>query len=86
MSAASIVLAVIRESPYLARALFNLLYMYLTLGSRVRKTRKAFEKQLMLAGMSKEEARHVSLCFEELKNSITNMLTHEITLRQGRRS
>ena len=36
MRAASIVAALIKESPYLARMSFDLLYMYLTLGSRVK--------------------------------------------------
>jgi len=78
MSAASIVAAVIKESPYLARMFFDLLYMYLTLGSRVRKTRKAFEKQLVLAGMAKDDAVRLSSCFEQLKNSITGMLKEGI--------
>jgi len=53
--------------------------MYLTLGQRVHKTRKAFEKQLILQGMSKEDAKRLSACFEELKNSITGMLKQGIT-------
>ena len=74
MSAASLTATVIKESPYLVRMLFDLLYTYLTLGSRVRRTRKAFEEQLILAGMSREEARRLSACFEELKNSVTSVL------------
>jgi hypothetical protein len=64
---------------------FDLLYTYLTLGSRVRRTRKAFEEQLILAGMSRKEARRVSAYFEELKNSVTSMLKNEITGVQSRR-
>ena len=64
MSAASLMITVIKESPYLVRMSFDLFYTYLTLGNRVRRTRKAFEEQLILAGMSIEEARHVSACFE----------------------
>jgi hypothetical protein len=78
MSAASIVAALIKESPYLARMSFDLLYMYLTLGSRVKKTRKAFEKQLVLAGMAKDDAIRLSSCFELLKSSITGMLKEGI--------
>jgi len=85
MSATSLMITVIKESPYLVRMLFDLLYTYLTLGSRVRRTRKAFEEQLILAGMSREEARRLSACFEELKNSVTSMLKHEIIGVQGRR-
>jgi len=85
MSAASLTIALTKESPYLVRMLSDLLYTYLTLGSHVRRTKKAFEEQLILAGMSREEARRLSACFEELKNSVTNMLKHEIIGVQGRR-
>ena len=78
MSAASIVAALIKESPYLARMSFDLLYMYLTLGGRVKKTRRAFEEQLVLAGMAKDDAIRLSSCFELLKNSITGMLKEGI--------
>jgi hypothetical protein len=77
MSAATIVTTVVKSSPYLARMSLSLFWMYLTLGSRVRKTRKAFEKQLIQQGMSKEDAKRLSACFEELKNNITG------TIRQG---
>jgi hypothetical protein len=74
MKAASTLTAVIKQSPYIARMSFDLLYMYLTLEGRVRKTRRAFEKQLILAGMSKDDAERLSSCFEELKAGITNSL------------
>jgi len=77
VSAASVVTAVIKSSPHLALMALSLFWMYLTLGSRVRKTRKAIEKQLMQQGMSKEDAKRLSACFEELKNNITQ------TLKQG---
>ena len=84
MSTASLVTALIKESPYMTRMSFDLLYMYLTLSSRVKKTRRAFEKQLMLAGMAKDDAMRLSACFEQLKNSITGMLKEGI-LRTGNR-
>jgi hypothetical protein len=52
----------------------QLFYTYLTLGNRVRKTRKAFEEELVLSGMSKADAERISAVYEELKNSITDML------------
>jgi hypothetical protein len=51
--------------------------MYATLGRRVRKTKRAFEEQLILGGMAKNDAVRLSMCFDELKNSMTQ------TLRQG---
>ena len=58
----------------------SLFWIYLTLGRRVSNTRKAFEKQLISKGMSKEDARHLSECFEDLKNSMTSMLKQGIRL------
>jgi len=85
MSASETLTSLIKSSPYLARMSVNLLYMYLTLGSRVRKTRRAFEKQLVLAGMSENDARRLSACFEELKNSIANVLKQGIARSYQRR-
>jgi hypothetical protein len=78
MSMAPVVTAVIKKSPHLARMSLNLLWVYLTLGSRVNKTRRAFEKQLMQQGMSKEDAQRLSACFEDLKNSMTGMIKQGI--------
>jgi hypothetical protein len=55
----------------------SLFWMYLTLGSHVRKARRAFEQQLIIQGMGKEDAERLSACFEEFKNSLTR------ALRQG---
>jgi hypothetical protein len=79
MSAATMVTDIIKSSPHLARMLFNLFYLYLTLGNRVRKTRRAFEEQLVLVGMSRDDAKRLSACFEELKRSFTSMVKQGIT-------
>jgi hypothetical protein len=79
-SAASVVTGVIKSSPYLVRMCLSLFWMYLTLGRRVSKTRKAFEKQLIQQGMSKEDAKRLSACFEDLKNNITRMIKGGIRL------
>jgi hypothetical protein len=78
MSAVSILATVFKSIPHLAIVVLNLLWMYVTLGRRVRKTRKAFEKQLIQQGMSKEDAKRLSACFEDLKNSFTDMLKQGI--------
>jgi hypothetical protein len=84
MSAASVVTTVIKSSPHLALMALSLLWMYWTLNRRVNKTRKAFEKQLVKQGMSREDAKRLSACFEELKNNIIDMLKQGVTgsLRQ----
>jgi len=79
MSAGSVMSTVLKSSPYLARMSLDLFWMYITLGSRVRKTRKAFERQLIMEGMSKADAKRLSACFEDLKNNITGMLKQGVT-------
>lgn len=58
---------------------FSLLWMYITLGSRVRKAKRAFEKQLILQGMSKDDAKRLSACFDELKNSLVAVVKKRVT-------
>jgi len=79
MSAVSIFATVFKSIPHLAIVVLNLLWMYVTLGRRVRKTRRAFEKQLMQQGMSKQNAQRLSACYEDLKDNITGMLKQGIT-------
>ena len=80
MSAVSILSTVFKSIPHLAIVVLNLLWVYVTLGRRVRKTRRAFEKQLMQQGMSKQDAQRLSSCYEDLKNNITGMLKQGITI------
>jgi len=77
MSAVPTVKAVFKATPHLAIMGSSLFWMYLNLGRRVRKARRAFEKQLISQGMSKEDAKRLSACYNDLKNSLTS------TLRQG---
>ncbi len=78
MCAATVMVEVIKSSPYLAQMALSLGWMYLTLGSRVRKTRRAFEKELVKQGVSQENAERLSFCFEELKRNVTGMLKQGI--------
>ena len=78
MSVASIFTTVFKSIPHISILLLNLLWMYLTLGRRVHKTRRAFEKQLIEQGMSKQDAQQLSVCFEDLKNSITDIFREGI--------
>jgi hypothetical protein len=74
MSTSPKVTAILKSSPYLARMSFSLFWTYLTLERRVQKTRKAFEEELVSQGMSREDAKRLSTCYEDLKNSITRVL------------
>lgn len=77
MSAAMIIKSVLKLTPHISLLVLSLIWIYITLGFRVRKTRKAFEKQLIGQGMSKENAKHISSCFEDLKNNLSD------TVKQG---
>jgi len=73
--------AALKSTPYIARLSLSLLWIYLTFGYRVRKTRDAFEKQLTAQGMSKEDAKRLSAAYENLKNEITGALRQAVTSR-----
>ena len=81
MSETKWVTMALKSTPYITLLSVNLLWIYLTLGYRVRKTRKAFEKQLTAQGMSKEDAKLLSANFENLKNEITGAIRQAITSR-----
>ena len=77
MSNTKMVTAILQSTPSIALLSLSFSWTYFTLGWRVHKARKAFEKQLIAQGMTKQDARHLSLFLEEFKNSLT------ITVRQG---
>jgi hypothetical protein len=72
--ASEIFVALFKSGPSLIRLTLSLGWMYVTLGLRVRSTRRAFEKELIRIGMSREDARRLSVAFEELKNNVQGML------------
>jgi hypothetical protein len=78
MSIVPTIKALFKATPHLAIMGTSLFWMYLTLGGRVRRTRRAFEKQLVSQGMSKDDAKRLSACYNDLKNSITNMLRRQV--------
>jgi len=58
----------------LINLLLSLFVLWLTLGWRVRKARKAFEKQLILQGMAKKDAKKLSAQYSKLKDDVMNAL------------
>jgi len=74
MSDASVFASLFKSIPNLARMLLSFFWLYLTLGWRVRKARRGFEKQLILQGMSKSDAKRLSACYAELKENLLNPL------------
>jgi hypothetical protein len=56
----------------LAKLLFSLFLIWLTLGWKVRKARKAFEKELIKEGMPKQDAKRISAQYASMKDNIIN--------------
>jgi len=56
--------------------LSHLFILWLSLGWRVRRTRKAFEKELTKEGMSKEDAKRLSAHYKILKDQIISTVVH----------
>ena len=83
MSTVSVVTEVAKSTPYLIRMSTSLVWMYATLNRRVSKTRKAFEVELVQQGMSKEDAKRLSICFVDLKNDITDTIKQGVRLGGG---
>jgi DNA polymerase III delta prime subunit len=54
----------------LVRLLTSLLLIWLTLGWKVKKARKAFEKELIKQGMTKHDAKRISAQYTALKDNI----------------
>ncbi len=55
----------------LVRLMLSLLFLWLSFGWKVRKARKAFEKELVKAGMAKKDAEKLSAWYSKLKKDIT---------------
>jgi hypothetical protein len=66
--------SIISAGVSLIHLLLSLLALWLTLGWKVRKTRKAFEKQLIRQGMAKKDAKKLSAQYSKMKNEIMNSL------------
>jgi len=70
--------SIIFASFSLIRLLLSLFTLWLTLGWRVRKARKAFEEQLIHQGMAKEDAKKLSAQFSRLKDDMMSALKGSI--------
>jgi hypothetical protein len=66
---------------YVTRLLFSLFVLYLTLGWKVRRARRAFEKQLIRQGMAREDAKRLSAFYSKMKNSVMNTVKSSIRSR-----
>jgi hypothetical protein len=68
--------SIISAGVSLIRLLLSLFVLWLTLGWKVRQTKKAFEKQLIQKGMAKKDAEKLSAEYSKLKDEMMNVLKH----------
>jgi len=73
-------LTILSAFPYVVRLLCSLFVAWLTLGWKVRKTRKAFEKELIKQGMSEEDAKRLSAQYKILKDNLMSGLKRYIRI------
>ena len=67
------VLSIVASIVRIAGSLFIL---WATFGWKVRKTRRAFERELIRQGMSKENARELSAHYKVLKDQLMSTVIH----------
>jgi len=72
ISSLRFILNIFGSSINLAKLLSSLLLIWLTLGWKVRKARKAFEKELIKQGMAKQDVNRISAQYAALKDNIEN--------------
>lgn len=77
MTEAKMVIGTLKSTPYLVRLSLSLSWTYFTLGWKVRRARRAFERQVIAQGMSKKDAQQLSEFLDDFKNDITT------TVKQG---
>ena len=64
----------IRAGLHLSTLVLNLIFIWLTLGWKVRKARKAFEKELVKGGMPKETAKKLGKKYSSVKDEVMKQL------------
>jgi len=74
MGKARTALTILSVVPFIVRLLCSLFAAWLTLGWKVRKTRKAFEKEVIRQGMSKDDAKRLSAQYKLLKDNVIKAL------------
>ena len=65
---------IIRGGLYLSKLLLDMFPIWFTLGWKVRKARKALEKELVKSGMPKEAAEKLAKKYSSVKDKIMKQL------------
>jgi len=75
-----LIVSVLSGATSTVRLLSSLFIIYLTLGWKVRKARKAFEKELIKQGMPKEAAKRMSARYAALKDETLNTFKRSVRI------
>jgi len=74
----SLLFSIFSGAVSLVRLMGSLGMIYLSLGWKVRKARKALEKELIKMGMPKEDARRIGAQYSALKDNTIDALKQSI--------
>ena len=67
---AKTIVTILKGSYYILKMSGSLLTTWLTLGWHIRRTRKSFEKQLIIGGMARKDAEQISKVYSDLKDQM----------------
>lgn len=67
---------------HIIRLTLSLFALWLSFGWKVRKARKAFEKELVKMGMAEKDAKRLSVWYSKLKNDIMQTVKSSIFMRR----
>jgi len=65
---------IIKGGLHLSKLVLDMFLIWLTLGWKVRKARKAFEKELVKSGMPREAARRLGRKYSSVKDEVMKQL------------
>lgn len=74
---------IIKSGLHLSKLVLNLIFIWLTLGWKVRKARKAFEKELVKGGMPKEAAKKLGKKYSSVKDEAIKQLWGSVRKFRG---
>ena len=66
--------AIIKAGLHLIKLILNLGFIWLTLGWKIRKARKAFEKELIEGGIPKEAVKRLGKKYASVKDEIMRQI------------
>jgi len=73
-----LILSILDSGVSAIRLMGSLVVIYLGLGWKVRKARRAFEKELIRIGMSKEDAQRIGAQYASLKDNAVKAIKRSI--------